>query len=343
MQMGAIVCQVFVVSNSKLHTFTCQIMKVNSAQTPANNSHLPMGQVSGMDIRLLQIFATVVACGGMSAAALELNIGTSTLSRHIKDLETRLGLVLCRRGRAGFALSPEGQRVHEQTLRLLAAVDGFRIGLHDIHERLGGTLSLALFDKTASNPRSNIAQALAAFRAQAPDVHVHVHVGTITEIERGVAEGRYQVGIVPAHREAPGMQYQPLFDETMHLYCAPGHPLFTQPHLQLGWDELRGVAFAGLGYNSPNMDLTHQKQLLRQATGYDQEAIATLILSGCYVGFLPEHYAQSFVTQGRMRALHPETLRYDCQFSALWRTSPQANRVTERFVACLQGHRLNQL
>ena len=38
----------------------------------------------------------------MAAAELELNIGTSTVSRHMKDLETRLGLTLCRRGRAGL-------------------------------------------------------------------------------------------------------------------------------------------------------------------------------------------------------------------------------------------------
>ena len=49
-----------------------------------------------MDLRLLRVFRAVVDCGGMAAAELELNIGTSTVSRHIKDLETRLGLVLCR-------------------------------------------------------------------------------------------------------------------------------------------------------------------------------------------------------------------------------------------------------
>ena len=68
----------------------------------------PMGQVSDMDMRLLKVFKTVVDCGGMTAAEHELNIGTSTVSRHIKDLETRLGLVLCRRGRAGFALTAGG-------------------------------------------------------------------------------------------------------------------------------------------------------------------------------------------------------------------------------------------
>ena len=60
-----------------------------------------LGQISDTDIRLLRVFRSVVECGGMAAAELELNISTSTISRHIKDLETRLGLTLCRRGRGG--------------------------------------------------------------------------------------------------------------------------------------------------------------------------------------------------------------------------------------------------
>ncbi|RZL72640.1 MAG: LysR family transcriptional regulator, partial [Rhodococcus sp. (in: high G+C Gram-positive bacteria)] len=96
-----------------------------------------LGQLSDMDLRLLRVFKAVVECGGMSAAELELNIGTSTVSRHVKDLEQRLGLVLCRRGRAGFALTPEGERVHEELVRLLAAVDGFRDSVDDISARLG--------------------------------------------------------------------------------------------------------------------------------------------------------------------------------------------------------------
>jgi DNA-binding transcriptional LysR family regulator len=76
-----------------------------------------------MDIRLLRVFKSVVDCGGMAASELELNIGTSTISRHIKDLETRLGLTLCRRGRGGFTMTAEGERIYEETLRLLASAE----------------------------------------------------------------------------------------------------------------------------------------------------------------------------------------------------------------------------
>ncbi len=40
-----------------------------------------LGQLSDMDLRLLRVFKSVVDCGGMTAAELELNIGTSTVSR----------------------------------------------------------------------------------------------------------------------------------------------------------------------------------------------------------------------------------------------------------------------
>ena len=120
-----------------------------------------------MDLRLLKVFKSVVECGGMAAAELELNIGTSTVSRHVKDLETRLGLVLCRRGRAGFALTAEGQRVYDETLRLLASVDAFRGSIDDIHHRMGGQLEVALFDKTATNPQARIGEAIARFAAAA--------------------------------------------------------------------------------------------------------------------------------------------------------------------------------
>lgn len=298
-----------------------------------------LGQLSNMDLRLLQVFKSVVECGGMAAAELELNIGTSTVSRHVKDLETRLGLTLCRRGRAGFALTPEGQRVYEETLRLLASVRGFLGSIDDIHARMGGQLAVAVFDKTASNPQSRIHQAISAFAEQAPDVQLQLHVGSISAIERGVIDGSYQVGIIPAHRSSHSLVYADLFGETMLLYCGAGHPLFGAAHAALDWDALRRYPFAGLGYHSPNMELSHQAQLTRSATGFDQESIATLVLSGRFLGFLPDHYAGSFERQGRLQAVQPDLFHYRCQFVSLVRRSPQPTRAAQLFHECLvQAH-----
>ena len=307
-------------------------------------SRAALGQLSDMDIRLLRVFKSVVECGGMAAAELELNIGVSTVSRHIKDLETRLGLSLCRRGRAGFALTAEGQQIYDETLRLLAGVDAFRSRVDEIHQRMGGELHIAVFDKTASNPQAHIGEAIALFATQAPDVSLHLHVAPLNAIERGVLDGQFQVGIIPGHRSSDTLAYDALFSEGMFLYCGARHALFpaSPAHEPYDWDSLRQQAFAGLGYHSPNMELTQQVRLQRQATGYDQESIATLILSGQFLGFLPDHYAQAFVYKGQMRAVNPAVFHYQCRFFSIVRASPQPARVTRAFQDCLrQAHGAN--
>ena len=315
-----------------------------------------LGQISDADVRLLKVFQAVVDCGGMTAAELELNISTSTISRHVKDLETRLGLTLCRRGRGGFALTPEGVRIHAETRQLLAATQHFRASVDELHQRLGGAIHVAVFDKTASNPQARIAQAVARFRKEAPDVVLNLHVSTIQAIERGVMEGQFQLGIIPEHRRSDTLLYDELFGETMLLYCAAGHPLFnralrhaaTDPDGvvvaadqsatskdDITWHDIRQHAFAGLGYHSPNMEVSHRERLQRTATAFDQESVATFILSGDFLGFLPDHYALSFVQAGQMRAISPLQFAYQCHFSAIVRRSPEPTRAARIFHRCL--------
>lgn len=294
-----------------------------------------LGQLSDMDLRLLRVFKSVADCGGMAAAGLELNIGISTVSRHVKDLETRLQMTLCSRGRGGFALTAEGERIYQETQRLLASADAFRASVDAIHQRMGGQLHVAVFDKTASNPACRISDAVALFAARAPDVALNFHVATINMIERGVIDGSFQVGIIPAHRSSDSLIYDRLFGETMLLYCGARHPLFGRDNEALDWDGLRRHQFAGLGYHSPNMEISQQVRLPRKATGFDQESIATLILSGQYLGFLPDHYARGFVADGKMQAVHPQRFRYECDFVAILRGSPQPSRIASTFRQCL--------
>lgn len=71
-----------------------------------------MQQVSDIDLRLLQVFLTIVRCGGLAAAQPILNIGQPTISEHMNKLESRVGARLCERGRGGFRLTESGEQVH---------------------------------------------------------------------------------------------------------------------------------------------------------------------------------------------------------------------------------------
>jgi len=296
------------------------------------NNQALLGQLADVDLRLLRVFKAVADCSGMAAAELELNIATSTISRHIKDLESRLGLALCRRGRSGFALTPEGEAVYAATQRLLAATESFRTQVNEIHSGISGDLHVAVFEKTASNPQCRLDRAIAAFRRQAPQVKLNMHVGTIAMIERGVMGGEFHLGIVPEHRRSESLSYTPLFTEQMLLYAGRGHAWFSKDApARVSWADLRRQDLAGLGYHSPNMNLAHKRKLQREATASDQEAVATLVMSGCFVGFLPDHYAEAFVRAGRLRAVSPATLSYPCNFLCIARRSPGLLRVASAF------------
>jgi len=147
------------------------------------------------------------------------------------------------------------------------------------------------------------------------------------------------VGVIPAHCSSQSLVYADLFTETMLLYCGVRHPLFGQDHGELTWESLRSWQFAALGYHSPNMELSHGARLPRKATGFDQESIATLILSGRYLGFLPDHYAEGFERRGLMQVVQPALFFYRCQFVSVLRRSPQPPRAAQAFAQCLmQAH-----
>lgn len=294
-----------------------------------------IGEIADVDLRLLRIFKAVVDAGGFSAAELELNIGRSTVSRHVADLEARLGFVLCTRGRGGFALTDEGRQVHDAAQRLLGAVDCFRTEVQGLQSALSGTLQLALFDKTATNPQSRISDAIHRFRQVAPAVDIEVTVGTLTTIESGVLEGRYHVGVAPDHRRSDALEYVPLFEEKMALYCGRSHPLSSKASAPSAIADLHRYDYAGLAFHSPNMEATHRFRFNRRASVTDQEAVATLVLSGCFIGFLPDHYAASFVDSGLMRRIEIEGCNYDVQFVAISRRSPAPPRIAQAFLEAL--------
>lgn len=287
------------------------------------------------DLRLLRIFVAIAESGGLAAAELRLNIGRSVISRHLKDLETRLGMRLCERGRAGFSLTDEGVTVLDATRRLFVQIEAFRSEVAGLHTGMRGELNLAVFDKFVTNPACRLAETLEAFGAEAPDVRLNVHVAGTGDIEKGLLEGRFQVGIHPFHRASESLITVSLFTEKMQVYAAPTHALLATGHLPDD-DAMRQADFVGLGYHSPNMEHFWRIGLQPAAHAFEQEATVLLIRSGSYLGFLPDHYAHSFVLAGQLIHLPSASLHYSCDWCASIARTPASGRIARHFVARLR-------
>lgn len=223
-------------------------------------------------------------------------------------------------------------------------MDSFRSEVHELHQKITGTLIIAMGDLSITNPAAKIPHALQLFDLQAPKVSLQMHVQPLNAIEPLVMDGTYNLGIVPLHRHSSCLDYFPLFWETMYLYCAPEHPLFDQKHADLSWEDLQEYSYAGLGYHSPNMEFADDVKLKREAVSNDQESIAMLILSGCYIGFLPDHYAQSFVEKGKMQRIESDLFKYNVQYSAIVRRAPKPSRIVKTMMQCLlEAHGIKEV
>jgi DNA-binding transcriptional LysR family regulator len=295
----------------------------------------PLAQVSDFDIRLLKLFRSVVECGGFSAAESALGIGRSAISQQMSDLEQRLGLRLCQRGRAGFALTEEGREVYQSTQQLLAALESFRTEVNGLHQHLRGELNIGLTDNLVTVPHMRITNALARLKERGPDVHIHIRMTPPSEVEQGVLDGRLHIGVVPQAGALSGLDYQPLYDERSLLYCAVGHPLFYVDDQQLEDERLNSQEAIAPTFRLPPEVQSHYQALNCTASASDREGMAFLILTGRYIGYLPDHYAQAWVQQGRLRVLKPASRFYDVSLASVTRKGRRPHLVLESFLEAL--------
>lgn len=292
----------------------------------------PLSQVSDFDIRLLRLFKTVTECGSFSAAESVLGISRSAISLHMADLEKRLGMRLCQRGRAGFALTDEGRAVLQASQTLLAAVEGFRSEVNQLHHQLRGELNIGIINNLVTQSRMRITHALKLLRAQGPHVRINIGMMTPSDIELGVQDGQLHVGVVPLIHPLSGLDYLSLYEERSLLYCSREHQFFSRPDADITDTELRRADAVAPSYRLPAEALERHQSLNCSATASDREGIAFLILTGSFIGFLPDHYAASWVAQGMLRPLRPRRFHYDIPLSVVTRKGRRPNLVLERFL-----------
>jgi DNA-binding transcriptional LysR family regulator len=288
-----------------------------------------------MDFKLLRVFQAVVEAGGFSAAQNELNVGLAAISKQISDLEIRIGMRLCTRGREGFHLTEEGKLVYQATIELFASVDTFRDRISSAQNELIGDLSIGVIDNTMSDKSSPLIDSLRTMHDEAPKVRLRVHASQLDDIERGVVEGRLSVGIVPVYQRREEFDYFELYEELSHAYCAVGHPLFDVAEHDLDVDSLRHYQVINHRYAIHRDKASFVNYDSQSASASQVEAVAILIMTGRFIGFLPEHYARNLVRDGQLRALRPDLIHLSTPFNLILRQSAPRSPLVKAFAQSL--------
>lgn len=286
------------------------------------------------NLKLLTIFVTVVKCKGFAPAQQELNLSTSAISNYMTQLETELGMLLCYRGRGGFRLTSKGNLFYQKAIHLLGEVDSFGSYLSNLKGELIGGLRIGLLDAMVTNDQFPLPNIIAAFNKEHSNVHISLQVLRPYEMQIAILEGQLDVGIGAFPNKMNGLWVQPLYEEQQRLYCSDLHPLYKEENISK--EIIANQRMVNRSYWS-SAELARQGFKSSAATIDSMEAQLILILSGSYLGYLPEHYAQSWVDNKKLRMLDP-AYGYKAPFSLIAKRSGLHEPVIRAFRKLLAEH-----
>jgi len=261
--------------------------------------------MADVDIRLLRIFKAVVEAGGFAAAQSVLNTSTSTISLHMSELEKRLGFTLCKRGRGGFTLTDRGFLVYQRSKKLLHTLDDQFANMHSLRKQLTGRIRIGVVDSLITHPQAPLISALQKFNALDNEVEFQLLVDERSELERRVLTGDLHAAISPFVRPIAGLEFHILLLEHHKLYCGAGHPLY-------GFDSrvdetITEYPFVLRSHHGA-ADEERFTDMNVRATANNMEAMLTLLLTGQYIGLLPDHLAEGYVADERLWPLQAPNL-----------------------------------
>ncbi len=121
----------------------------------------------------LGFFSVLASAGSLSAAARELGITTPAVSKHLAQMESRVGVALLNRTTRRMSLTPEGEVYLQHARRILGEID-------DMEELLGVSRStptgLLRVNATLGFGRSHVAPLISRFVRKHPQVEVQLQL-----------------------------------------------------------------------------------------------------------------------------------------------------------------------
>ena len=270
-----------------------------------------LGQLHDVDLQLLRLFLGVVESNGFSAAQGELGLSQSSISQQMAKLETRLGYRVCNRGKGGFSLTPKGEQLLIAARNLFDSIETFRHQSNGVAGRLIGEVRLGLSEAVDQSVLQRVAEAIRRFRERDESVRIELISAMPGDMERLLLQQRLDLAIGYFSQVQRAFDYRELFSETQHLYCAPGHPLFTDEAPDDA--TLQACDRVDHPYRFLRSDEPFQGKVC-SARSEQVEGTLAFILSGKHLGYLPSHYARQWQDKGLLRPVLEGELSFEVAF-----------------------------
>ena len=170
-----------------------------------------------LPLNALRAFATVYAQGGVRAAARELQVAHSAVSRHLAELDGWMGVSLAHPGggRRRLAFTPQGEALARATLAALREIDTAATALREARSAHSVTLT---------TPPSFASRWLLPRLPRLEQAHPHIEVSVLVDqrlvdMDAGGADLAIRMG----RGHWPDGRSEPLMDDALYPVMSPSY------------------------------------------------------------------------------------------------------------------------
>jgi DNA-binding transcriptional LysR family regulator len=178
----------------------------------------------------LLVFHEVAKRRSFSKAAEELFISQPAVTKHIKELERKVGMGLIQRRRGGFALTEAGKILFKYTHKISSHLMDIENLLEDLKKDHQGILKIGT---TESYSKGLMPKLLSGFQTSFPLMKIALDVGNSEEIEKSLLVYKNDLVLIAVTKKSPRCESIPFLKEELVLIVSPNHPLVKRKTVSL--------------------------------------------------------------------------------------------------------------
>ena len=285
----------------------------------------------------LQIIRGLAAGKTQAQIGEELHVEQSTISKMLKAAEDRSGLHVVELSGRRLALSEAGRALAPAAVRALAAFEDIDAFVADLRCGRRGSIRCV----ASSTPGSYvIPQLIASFLRERPEISIDVQIVPVSSLWSIFESEQLDFAIAPALGLPSDLRAEPLYDDQVAFFTAPGSPLARRR--EVSFADLASETLIGKFVDSHWRSIFRELErrgfrAARTVTIIPPEGVKRIVSEGLGVGVLFESSIRHELDEGRLVRLPIFDPSLQQRFCIASHRNERFSPATEAFVAHLHS------
>ncbi len=288
-----------------------------------------------MKLRQLEAIRAVINRGTTTHAAKALGLTQSAVSRLITQMENELGLSLFDRRHGRLLITPEGKLFYDVALKVLEGIDQMAATARDIRTLRAGALRIIAMPALAYGLLPNT---IAKINRRHKQVKISIDVGGRRELQDGIVNGQYDLGLATLPVDPEGIDVMPLCAIDAVCVAPRDHPLAANETIAAA--ELAGLRFISIDPRTLlryRTDELFGKLGIRRVLGIEAQSsmmACNLVARGLGVSVVHPFIADLFADKVAVKPFEPT---FRLEYGLLFATGQRRSLIANEFIETLRG------